>query len=83
MSEEVFIFDFLLRKIPNDHQIIYLYTHGSYRTSENAINQTITILNEIFYGIYTIEYLKYVTKIFLDLKKELFIKRQIKVKSFY
>ena len=83
MSEEEFIWDFLNKSFPNDHPIIYLYTCGSSRSSDNATNKALKLCCDVFDPVYSIEYLKEIITIYLDFKKSQFFKGKIQIKSIY
>lgn len=83
MSEDEFIWSYLEDTIPNDHPIIYLYTCGSHRSSDNAINKALKITSDVFAPAYPLVYLKEIITIFLDFKKSQYFKGQIKVTALY
>lgn len=83
MSDEEIIFDILNIIIKDDDPIIYLYTHGSYRSSDNAINKALNIASDIFNPAYGDDLLKKIIIIFLNHKKKLFINGKLKPKPIY
>lgn len=83
MSEEEFLWDFCVNTFPNHDPIIYLYTCGSTRSSENAINKALKISSDVFSPAYSLSYLKEILIIFLDFKKSQYFKGEIKIKTLY
>lgn len=80
MSEEEFLWDFITKTFPDDHVVIYLYTCGGDRSSENAINRALKECNDVFAPVYPIHILKELIIIFLDFKKAQYFRGKIKIK---
>jgi len=83
MSDSTLIWSFLDREYPNDHPVIYLYVCGNVRSPNTAIQRVTPLIKQIFYPAISEHIIKTTIIGFLEMKKKLYLKGQIRVKSLY
>lgn len=83
MTDSELIWKFLAREFPDNHQVIYLYCKGSFRSSDTAFNKITPITFKTFSPPITKPIINEAIKTFLAFKKEQYNNGEIKVKPLY
>ena len=83
MQDSTIIWKFLNREYDNDHPVVYLYACGNVRSPKTAVDRIMGLTRKIFYPAMTEQLIKTVVIAFLDNKKKLYMKGEIKIKSLY
>lgn len=83
ITDSTIIWNFLKKELPDDHPVVYLYVCGNVRSPITAMDKIMKIALPIFSPPMNEHFVKTITKSFLDMKKELYKKGEIKVKPIY
>ncbi len=83
ISDSTIIWNFLKKEFKDDHPVIYLYSCGNVRSPQTAIDKAIKVTMPIFSPPMSEHFVKTVIKGFLEMKKDLYKKGEIKVKPIY
>lgn len=83
MEDSKIILNYLEKNYPNDHVAIYLYSCGNVRSPITAINKIMNNDKAVFCAPFTEGYFMTIVKMFLEGKKQQYLRGEIKITPIY